>query len=240
MNYREKGRVMIDFHSHVLPGIDDGSKSVGESLRMLAASAEQGIAYMAATPHFYPSETSPEQFLDRRERAAERVRAAWRPEFPRLLLGAEVYYCDGISQAEEVEALRIEGTSLLLLEMPLQTWSDRMVAEIRALHNRPGCTVMLAHIERYLRYQKGTVWDKLLDAGILMQSNVSFFLRWNTKHKAVHMLDAGRIHLLGSDCHNMSERPPRVGEALALLGERRVRALERRCRMLLEPEEAVV
>lgn len=231
---------MIDFHSHVLPGIDDGSKSVEESLRMLEASAGQGIAYMAATPHFDPSETNPEQFLDRRERAAERVRAVWRPELPRLLLGAEVYYCDGISQAEEVEALRIEGTSLLLLEMPFQPWSDRMVGEIRALHNRPGCTVMLAHIERYLRYQKRTVWDKLLDAGILMQSNASFFLRWSTKHRAVHMLDAGRIHLLGSDCHGMAERPPRVGEALARLGERRVRALERRCRLLLEPEEAVV
>lgn len=231
---------MIDFHSHVLPGIDDGSKSVEESLRMLAASAGQGIAYMAATPHFYPSETSPEQFLDRRNHAAERLRAVWQPELPRLLLGAEVYYCDGISQAGEMEALRIEGTSLLLLEMPFQTWSDRMVAEIRALHNRPGCTVMLAHIERYLRYQKRTVWDKLLDAGVLMQSNASFFLRWSTKHKAVHMLDAGRIHLLGSDCHNMTERPPRLGEALALIGEQRARVLELRCRMLLEPEEAIV
>lgn len=231
---------MIDFHSHVLPGIDDGSKSVEESLRMLAASAGQGIAYMAATPHFYPSETSPEQFLDQRNRAAERLRAEWRPEYPKLLLGAEVYYCSGISQAGEIEALRIEGTSLLLLEMPFQTWSDRMVAEIRALHNRPGCTVMLAHIERYLRCQKRTVWDKLLDAGILMQVNASFFLRWGTKHKAVHMLDAGRIHLLGSDCHNMTERPPRMGEALARIGDRRLRMLERRCGALLEPEEAVV
>lgn len=231
---------MIDFHSHVLPGIDDGSQSVEESLRMLAASAGQGIAYMAATPHFDPSETSPERFLDRRERAAERLRAVWRPELPRLLLGAEVYYCGGISQAGEVEALRIEGTSLLLLEMPFQTWSDRMLAEIIALHDRPGCTVVLAHIERYLRLQKRPVWEKLLDAGILMQSNASFFLRWNTRHRAVHMFDAGWIHLLGSDCHNMAERPPRVGEALARIGERRVRTLERRCRALLEREEAAV
>lgn len=231
---------MIDFHSHVLPGIDDGSKSVEESLRMLAASAGQGVAYMAATPHFYPSETNPEQFLARRNRAADRLREAWRPGFPGLLLGAEVYYCEGISRAAGVEALRIEGTSLLLLEMPFQPWSDRMAAEIIALHNRPGFTVMLAHVERYLRLQKRTVWDQLLDAGILMQSNASFFLGWSTKHKAVHMLDAGRIHLLGSDCHNMSERPPRVGEALAVLGEQRVQVLERRCRMLLEPEEAVI
>lgn len=231
---------MIDFHSHVLPGIDDGSKSAEESLQMLAAAAGQRITHMAATPHFYPSETSPEQFLARRARAAERLRAAWQPEFPRLLLGAEVYYFEGISRVEELEALRIEGTSLLLLEMPFHTWSDRMAAEIRALHNRPGFTVLLAHIERYLRLQKGAVWDELLEAGVLMQSNASFFLRWSSKHKAIHMLDAGRIHLLGSDCHNMKERAPRMGDALAVLGEQRKQILERRCCALLELEEVAI
>lgn len=240
MNYLEKGKAVVDFHSHVLPKIDDGSKSVEESLQMLEASSSQGITYMAATPHFYPAEISPKQFLDRRKRAAERLRAVWRPEFPKLLLGAEVYFFDGISRAEEVEALRMEGTSLLLLEMPFHAWSDRMVAEVKALHNCSGCTVVLAHIERYLRLQKGTVWDELLEAGILMQSNASFFLHWSTKRKAVHMLDAGRIHLLGSDCHNMAERAPHMGEALAVIGEQRVQALERRCRDLLALEEAVV
>ena len=233
-------RKLIDFHSHVLPEMDDGSKSVEESLRMLAVSASQGISYMAATPHFYPSETSLERFLDRRKRAAERLRAVWRPAFPKLLLGAEVYFFDGISRAAEVEALRIEGTSLLLLEMPLQTWSGRMAAEVRALHGRSGCTVVLAHIERYLRLQKRAVWDELLEAGILMQSNASFFLHWSTKRKAVHMLDAGRIHLLGSDCHNLAERAPRMGDALAAIGKQRTQELERRCRILLALEEAVV
>lgn len=231
---------MIDFHSHVLPGIDDGSKSIEESVQMLAASARQGIAHIVATPHFYPSEISPECFLDRRAQAAEQLQTVWQPEFPKLLLGAEVYYFEGISRVEGLEALRIEGTSLLLLEMPFHTWSDRMAAEIRALHNRSGFTVLLAHIERYLRLQKGAVWDELLEAGVLMQSNASFFLRWSSKHKAIHMLDAGRIHLLGSDCHNMKERAPRMGDALAVLGEQRERMLERRCRALLDLEEVVI
>ena len=230
---------VIDFHAHVLPGIDDGSKSIGESLRMLAAAAGQGVTHIAATPHFYPSQTGPEQFLDRRARAAERLRAVWRPEFPRLLLGAEVRYFEGISRAEGLEALRIEGTPLLLLEMPFQAWSARMAAEVRALHSRPGFTVLLAHVERYLRFQPGDLWEELLEAGILMQGNASFFLRWNTRRRAVRMLDAGRIHLLGSDCHNMAERAPRLGEALEAIGEQRSRALERRGRALLAPGEAV-
>lgn len=139
-----------------------------------------------------------------------------------------------------IEVLSGDYDFILFDLPPVTDVADALVAEIRALHNRPGCTVVLAHIERNLRYQKKTVWDKLLEAGILMQSNASFFLQWSTKHKAVHMLDAGRIHLLGSDCHNMAERPPRVGEDLAQIGDRRVRMLERRCRMLLEPEEAAV
>lgn len=56
----EKENVVIDFHSHVLPEIDDGSKSAEESLQMLKASSGQGITHMAATPRFDPSETSPE------------------------------------------------------------------------------------------------------------------------------------------------------------------------------------
>lgn len=236
---RKGCEAVIDFHAHVLPGIDDGSQSAEESLRMLAASARQGITHIAATPHFYPSQTRPEQFLDRRARAAERLQAAWRPEFPKLLPGAEVYYFEGISRAEELEALRIEGTPLLLLEMPLCAWSGRMVAEIRALHSRPGFTVLLAHMERYLRLQRGAVWDELLEAGVLMQSNASFFLRWRTRRRAVHMLDGGRIHLLGSDCHNMAQRAPRLGEALRVIGAQRNRTLERRCRALLALEEAV-
>lgn len=236
----ETGGTVIDFHSHVLPGIDDGSKSIRESARMLAASAAQGVTHIAATPHFYPAETSPERFLERREQAAERLRAVWRPEFPRLLLGAEVCYLDGIGQAAEMEALCIEGTSLLLLEMPLCAWSERMAAEITALQRGSGPAVMLAHVERCLPLQRGAVWDQLLESGVLMQASASFFLRWNTRHRAVRMFDAGRIHLLGSDCHNMADWAPRMGDALAVMGEKRAQALERRCRTLLRLEEAVV
>lgn len=227
---------MIDFHSHVLPGIDDGSQSVKESLRMLAASAEQGVSCMAATPHFYPLETCPERFLERRARAAELIQAAWRPEFPKLLMGAEVCYFEGAGHAGELEALRIEGTSLLLLEMPLCTWSKRMAADVTGFQRRTGLIVLLAHVERYLHMQRRAVWDELLEAGVLMQCNAGFFFRWSTRRKAMRLFDAGRVHLLGSDCHNMAERPPRMSDALKAMGDRRVRTLEDRCRTLLEPE----
>ena len=57
---------VIDFHSHILPGIDDGSKNVEESLQMLRMMAKQGITHVVATPHFYPQHDTPESFLKRR------------------------------------------------------------------------------------------------------------------------------------------------------------------------------
>ena len=57
---------VIDFHSHILPGIDDGSASVEQSIAMLRMEAEQGIDHVVATPHFYPQYDTPEHFLRKR------------------------------------------------------------------------------------------------------------------------------------------------------------------------------
>ena len=223
---------MIDVHSHVLPGVDDGSKSVEESLAMLRTSAQQGIRCVAATPHFYAMESSPEQFLARRKAAADRLRAAWEPGLPKLLLGAEVYFFEGISRVDDIDRLALGGT-LLLLEMPFGPWTERMIAEAALLHEQRGLSVVLAHIERYFRWQPKELWDELLDMGLLTQCNAGFFLDWKTRHKARRMLAEGKIHLLGSDTHNMTARPPRLGEALASLGERERRTLEGNVRRLL-------
>ena len=56
----------VDFHSHILPGVDDGSRSVEESLEMLRAVARQGIGTVVATPPFYANHDTPERFLRRR------------------------------------------------------------------------------------------------------------------------------------------------------------------------------
>lgn len=209
---------MTDIHTHLLPRMDDGSKSLAESLSMLRALADQGIQRVAATSHFYPGETSPEDFIRRRAAAAAELAEAWTPDLPQILLGAEVYYFEGIARAEAAEELRIQDTELLLLEMPMGAWTARMVEEIVDLNTRRGVRVLLAHVERYLRFQKAEVWDTLLAQDVLFQSNASFFLDWKTRRKALRMLKAGRIHLLGSDCHNMTARPPRLGEALAAMG----------------------
>jgi len=223
---------MIDIHCHVLPQMDDGSRSVEESLAMLEALAAQGVGCAVATPHFYAEENSPEDFLERRAASMEKLTEIWRPGLPILKLGAEVCYFEGISRCESLDALKIEGTELLLLEMPFCRWSQRTLQEVWELQ-ASRATVLLAHIERYLYWQDGETWDALAKWGVLNQCNATFFQRWLTRHKAIRMLREGKIHLLGSDSHNMDDRPPRLDAALAVLGRKERKVLEKNSRKFL-------
>ena len=135
---------MIDIHTHVLPGLDDGSASLEESLWLGHALARQGVKLFAATPHFYATHESPRDFLRRRERAERQLFLHWPQEFPPFLMGAEVRFFDGMSRTQELPLLVLEGTNLLLLEMPFSPWSSRMVEEVLEIQERRGLQVLLA------------------------------------------------------------------------------------------------
>lgn len=229
---------MIDYHSHILPGMDDGSQNTSESVDMLLMSYRQGVSKIIATPHFYAKDNTPEQFLQRRFRAWKRLECYVTTEMPEILLGAEVAYFEGISQTDATLLLRVEGTSLLLLEMPFTPWSGRVIRDVLQLNEHPFVQVILAHIERYLPMQRREVLEQLLEQDILFQANGSFFLRWPQRRQAMRMLRAGKIHLLGSDCHNLDTRAPCLGEAVEAirrrLGQNFVNSLEQRSIQLLE------
>ena len=229
---------MIDFHSHILPGIDDGSCSVEMSLQMLETMHKQQIDTVIATSHFYATERSPQRFLYRREEAWNRLKAELPDDSPKILLGAEVLYFPGISRMAELPELCMEGTNILLLEMPFERWTGRMVREVKELAVSGDYTILLAHIERYYFKQPKDVWDDFLDMDILMQSNADFFLPLWTKRKALKLLKEGRIHLLGSDAHNMTERAPRMEQAISMiekhLGQEVIRQMDRLGRSLLQ------
>ena len=209
---------MLDFHIHVLPQMDDGSRSEEISLEMLRRSAAYGVDLMACTSHFYAWENPPARYLERRAAAYERLTAAMRAEggeYPRLLLGAEVRFFGGISNAEELPELCLQGTNLLLLEMPFVEWSERMVREVGAIRRR-GIQPVAAHIERYMD-QPRKLFEMYMDQGILIQCNAEFFLERHTAHKAMKFLKKGNVHFLGSDSHNITSRPPNLGDAWDLI-----------------------
>ena len=204
---------MIDFHSHILPGIDDGSKDPAMSRKMLETLWDQGVDTVAATSHFYATQRSVHHFLERREEAYQRLLAEKPERMPQILLGAEVLYFPGISHMEELPELCLEGTDLLLLEMPFTAWTEYMVREVNELARSGRVRLILAHIERYFFDRPRAVWDGFLDNGIYMQSNADFFLKLMTRRRALQLLEEGYIHVLGTDCHNLRSRAPRIEEA---------------------------
>lgn len=208
---------MIDFHSHFLPGVDDGSDSVQTSLEMLRESWRQGVRLMFATPHFYADEDDPQSFLERREQAYRLLCRGMEldgGEFPEIMLGAEILYFPGISVADEMAQLSMGDTPFLLIEPPMMPWRNSMLDEIEQLGENLQRIPVIAHVDRYMRMLRDdTLFDRLEGRRMLAQVNASFFLYRDSIPRALYYLRQERIQFVGSDCHNMDEREPNMGPA---------------------------
>lgn len=214
---------IVDVHSHILPMMDDGSQSVGESLEMLKAGYEQGIDAVIATPHFYGDRERPESFLSRRAAsldALKSVTASYDGPLPNIYIGAEIAYYFGIGSSEALPSLCIEGTRCALIEMPFCAWSRADVEEIYSAMKNYGITPILAHIERFIGYGKNMNYIKeLASRDVLLQCNAEFFTDKKTRKKALKFLKGGLVKLIGSDCHNTDDRPQNIGDAINVIRE---------------------
>ncbi len=232
---------MVDFHTHILPGIDDGSASVEESLQMLRALAQQGVDTVVATPHFSALKNTPEEFVVLRNEAFAQIPKE--DGLPEILLGAEVAYFNSMSHCETLPSLKIGDSNLILIEMPFGGWTDRMVEDICAIPRQLGLMPVLAHVERYDRKDQFSRYKGLLEDQALFQCNAQFFLKGFDKRKALRMLSEGDVHFLGSDCHNMGHRAPNIEQALTVirkkLGEEAVSYLNDTMNTYLFEEGAV-
>lgn len=209
--------MIIDFHTHVLPCVDDGSKNVETSLEMMTESKDQGVQWLIATPHFYAARDRVDSFLSRRRESWETLRRHITPELPRITLGAEVAFFQGMSEAERLDALCIEGTDSLLLEMPFQQWSKDTVDEVAKLIDR-GFNIILAHIERYLWMRENAAYvEQLLEMPLMTQINAEGLLDWRQRGRLIKMVKKGQVQILGSDCHGMNHRPPNLGKGREVL-----------------------
>ncbi len=205
---------MIDLHTHILPGMDDGSKDAAESAQMLTLLQQQGVTAVAATPHYYAKRESPEDFLRRREEAAARL-----PETPLpILLGAEVAYFPGMGNCWELTDLQLGDTGLLLVEMPFIPWTDQMIREVCSISTWLGLTPVLAHVNRYRRGDQFPKYcRKLLENNVLFQCNAEVFETFTGRLWAIRQLKQGNLHFLGSDCHNTTNRAPNIHLAAAAM-----------------------
>lgn len=214
---------MIDFHSHFLPCIDDGSSSVEESIDMLLCMTEQNTKTVVATPHFYANRKSIDVFLLQRELALNKL-IEYTKEYEKIeidvMLGAEVAYFNGISCIDRLEDLCIKGTNYMLLELPFLEWSNSVYDEVFNIYQK-GIIPIIAHLERYKKFQDISAASlKLRNNYALVQSNADFFLDFFTKGKALKMLKNQEINVLGSDSHNMNNRKPNLGQARDVINKK--------------------
>ncbi len=220
---------MRDWHTHILPEMDDGSASVEESIEMLALEAAQGVDEVVLTPHFYAHREDAAQFLRRREESFQKLMAGLSgpgpvsgqsPEArgqgtisgpgPRLFLGAEVYFFDGLYKlpGEYIDALCFGKRRYLLIEMPFASWTKHELDVVRMTALRQQITPLIAHVDRYLGY-KGNI--KLLpefaDMGAVFQINVESVVKGFSGRHVRRVIDQyGAVY--GTDCHNLTNRRP--------------------------------
>lgn len=232
---------MLDIHTHILPRMDDGSKSIRQSMEMLGREARQGIDRLVLTPHFYAQREAPETFLKRRAQSVRMLeKAAADKELPRRYVGAEVAFFNGMSRTEQIDQFCIGDTRAMLVEMPFGRWNENILEELEYLNHCRGIRPIVAHVERYMQYQPMGTIRRLNEAGVWIQCNAMFFLRWQSSWMALKMLKERHIHFIGSDCHDTERRPPNLGEALEKieqhLGQREIWRLEEMASLLLEGE----
>lgn len=203
-----------DFHSHILPKMDDGSSSTKESIEMLKILSDANVDCVVLTPHFYRENEDIPTFLERRRASFERLceEAGKVRGLPDLVLGAEVYFYPSLSSDPDFEKLTIEGTDYILLELPFEKFHENFYSDFAKFMNRCSNRIVLAHAERYLTFGNSVEDIRRIRhmGNITCQMNCSSIAEAGlfTKNQLLKMITDGLISALGTDAHNLSSRPP--------------------------------
>lgn len=198
----------VDFHSHILPGIDDGSQSEAQSYEMLRQEKVHRIDYVVATPHFYPDDLSPKAFVERRQVAYEKLMnciSIKQEKLPTIIQGAEVLLGVETADLEDLRLLAIEGTDYILIELPydqIQEWVYESLERIKVKH---GLTPVIAHVERYVPFQKDLddIYRLMSMEDILGQVNTRAILDSKTRSLCQQLIGNQMVHVIGSDAHRV-------------------------------------
>lgn len=194
--------MIVDFHSHILPGVDHGSRSINQSISQIRLIGKR-TDRIVATSHFYPNLHNLDGFISRVDFAAKELKGAISDlDAPEICIGAEVLLCEALDRLDGIERLCIRGTRCMLVEMPNTcSWSERLIDTVGALIDK-GLVVVLAHIDRYVRDYEADI-DRLLAMGALAQVNASSLKSFFSKRRMMPYLESGAVYALGSDLHEV-------------------------------------
>ena len=224
---------MIDFHTHILPNIDDGSRSIDETFNLIKEAKEAGFDGIILTSHYI--ENYYETDVPERDVWVKAIKENLEPKGieAALYLGNEIYISDNMmSLLEEGKASTINNTCYVLFEMPLHEEPLNLYDAIYSLQENKLIPV-LAHPERYSFVQKEPeLINDLIEKGCLMQANYGSILgQYGEKAEFIvrKFFENNMIHFLGSDVHRQNSIYPKIPFALEkikhIIGERKLEEL---------------
>lgn len=200
--------MLTDYHCHILPGIDDGSKNTEMSSGMVKLMCEQGVERIFATPHFYAHrEKSVSRYLEKRQEAYEKLMNA-DPAVKDIRLGSEIAIERGISELKDIEKLRYQDTDYILLEFPYTKFSGWMAEEIDNIACGYGLKPVIAHIHRYLRFFSKSDLETALGLDAVYQINNEAFDSFSERRLVKKLIKDEYPLIFGSDSHNLDSRKP--------------------------------
>ena len=224
---------MIDIHSHILPNIDDGSRSIDETFNLIREAKNVGFDAIVSTSHYmegYYETNVPEREVW--------VKAIYENLQAKnidinLFLGNEIYMSENIIKLlEDRKASTINDTSYVLFELPLNAEPLNLYDTIYEMQQYK-LVPILAHPERYSFVQREPelVYD-LVEKGVLMQANYGSIIgQYGKKAQMIvrKFFEGNMIHMLGSDVHRQNTRYPKIPQILSelnsLIGEEKLEEL---------------
>ncbi len=192
---------MIDIHSHVLPGVDDGSKSMEVSLAIIKSYAEQGIDAVICTPHQNKGLIRTEEL----RQAYNKLVEAAKDYNVRFLLGAEIYYYpEMVHDLSNGKLLTLNGTDKVLVEFS-QTMPTDIAGDAVYELKLAGYTPIIAHVERY-GYLTEQDYFSIKDNGGLIQINAGSVAYKSYLKRLKFLLKNDLVDFVASDCHDNADR----------------------------------
>lgn len=220
---------MIDIHSHIIFGVDDGPKSLDDSIALIKEAYRQGVRKIVATSHRRKGmfETPEEIILANFQKVKAEIEALL-PEMT-LLYGGELYFTsDILEKLEHKKIPTMNGTRFALIEFSSAT-SWKAIHEALSSVLSLGITPIVAHIERYnaLEYNKERV-QEIINMGCYTQINSAHIPKPKLfgdslkvyKKRATYFLEEDLVHIVASDMHNLTARPPYMKEAYDIVDKR--------------------
>lgn len=215
---------MIDIHSHILPGVDDGSDSFEKSMRMLKCAADDGISGIILTPHNKPGHRH--MHFSKMASNVEKLQKLMAEGNIKieLYIGSELYYRSGL--LEEIEndiSATLAGSRYVLLEFtPLEDYD----------YIRNGCYSLLmggyypvlAHAERYQNVcSKKYGIDELIEMGCYIQVNAGSVMgKAGSKAKRFvrNILKRQQVHFVATDAHDLKRRAPYLSDCANFISKK--------------------